>query len=52
MEKPNPKSNEETKPKSLIGKKSILDWEPDEQLRKSISKSWGLESLNERASKP
>jgi hypothetical protein len=52
MEKPNPKDNSETKTKSLIGKKSIMDWVPEEKLQKAIEKSWGLESLNERPAKP
>jgi hypothetical protein len=52
MEKPSPKDNTETKSKSLIGKKSIMDWSPDAALTKAIEKSWGLEKLNERSAKP
>ena len=50
MEKPNPSLNVETKSKSLLPKKSIMDWEPGEDLKEAISKSWGLESINERPS--
>lgn len=52
MEKPNPSLNVETKskPKSILPRKSMMDWEPDEDLKKAIVKSWGLESNNERPS--
>lgn len=52
MEKPNPSLNVETKSKkkSILPKKSMMDWEPDEDLKKAIVKSWGLESNNERPS--
>jgi len=52
MEKPNPSLNVETKSKkkSILPKKSIMDWEPDEDLKKAIVKSWGLENNNERPS--
>jgi hypothetical protein len=50
MEKPNPSLNVETSSKALLPKKSIMDWEPDEKLKKAIEQSWGLESINERSS--
>ncbi len=52
MEKPNPSLNVETKSKnkSILPKKSMMDWEPDEDLKKAIVKSWGLEKNNERPS--
>jgi hypothetical protein len=52
MEKPNPSLNVETKSKkkSILPKRSMMDWEPDEDLKKAIVKSWGLENNNERPS--
>jgi hypothetical protein len=49
MEKPDPSLNAKKKVKSLLPKKSIMDWEPDENLKQAISKSWGLEKTNERS---
>lgn len=33
----------------LIVKKSMVNWQPDDKLKEEITKSWGLEKLNERA---
>lgn len=53
MEKPDPKGNNvypESKSKALLPKKSIMDWEPNKELKEAIERSWGLESINERTS--
>lgn len=34
----------------LLQKRKISEWEPDEELKEAIIKSWGLEKINERVS--
>lgn len=43
------KQKDKQENKSLIVKKSMVSWEPDDKLKEEITKSWGLEKLNERA---
>ncbi len=50
MEKPTKSLNVEKPKNSLLPSKSLLDWKPDENLQKSIVKSWGMEAANERSS--
>lgn len=33
------------KKKSMLSKNSITNWEPDENLKKAIEKSWGLDNV-------
>jgi hypothetical protein len=49
MDKPIKSLDANNKKKSLLPKKSLLEWEPDEELKKVIAKSLGLEKQNEHA---
>lgn len=48
MEKPDPSLNDKTKNKKLLPTTSIRNWEPNNELKEQIVKSWGLEKYNER----
>lgn len=47
MENKNNKNNEESK--RLLPAVSLMGWKPDYDLKAAISKSWGLENINERS---
>lgn len=49
MDKPAKTLDDNTKRTTLLPKKSLLNWEPDENLKKVIAKSLGLEKHNEHA---
>jgi hypothetical protein len=48
MEKPDKSLNGKTNSKKLLNTVNLRNWEPSEELKQQIVKSWGLEKHNER----